>query len=124
MEINRFTIVATTAIIRAARMVVQKKLSMVTWTGRKEVAQTVNDSIAALITRVNNPNVRHVIGSDKNLTIGRTTPLMSPKTTETISRATIDSPVSGVPVSEVSSMPGRIQRATQKDAAVTIVRRI
>src|SRR5699024_6760013 len=121
--ISRLTKVETLAMIKAARIVVQKKVSISTWTGKNEVIHTVNHSIAALITSVNRPKVRQVTGKDKKLTIGRITALISPKTTEMISSATIDSPVLGTPTSAVSSIPGRIQSATQKDAAVTKVRR-
>ena len=82
----------TTAMINAAKMVVQKKLSMTTWIGKNEVIHTVSDSIAALMIKVNNPNVRHVMGSDSKLTIGRTIALTRPNTTETMSNPKTVSP--------------------------------
>src|SRR5690625_6240937 len=114
--------VETIEIINAARIVDQKKLSIYTYTGKNEVSNTVSSSMAALMTSVNSPNVRHVTGNDNRLTIGRTIEFTSPKTTETMSNAMMISPVSGVPVSLRTSMPGRIHIATQNDAAVTRTR--
>lgn len=91
--------------------------------GKKEVIHTVSDNIAALMMIVNNPRVKHVMGNDKKLTIGRTIALTRPNTTETINKPMMVSLVPTVPESEAMSMPGKIHRATQNDAAVTRVRR-
>src|SRR5690625_924865 len=115
--------VDTTEIINAASIAVQKKLSIVTYTGKKEVSQTVRNSIAALMTSVNNPSVRHVTGNDKGLTIGRTIAFTSPTPTETMSSPMTTSPVSGWPALVATSIPGRIHIATQNDAAVTSTRK-
>src|SRR5690625_4292681 len=114
--------VETIEIINAARIVVQKKLSIYTYTGKNEVSHTDSSSMAALMTSVNSPNVRHVTGNDNRRTIGRTNEFTSPKTTETTSNAAMISQVSGVTEAPRTSMPGRIHIATQHDAAVTRTR--
>lgn len=122
----------TTLMMRAAKMAVQKKSSIVNWMGVNVLTHAVSHNMAALMTIVKRPKVRIVTGNDKNFTMGLTKALTTPKIRPMNRYANAVLMVFAVPSGPATllltidvaamCMPGRIQVASHRARAFIITR--